>query len=145
LKSLSIDELCQTRIELWNNLNDPPPLDKTRGERFLEYLKDSKIDDNGNLSFILKSKQRICEGAFLRLLGILPNSANPSDAAPMWSRLKADFKNGSTLSSLTKEKLKLDNNETFSVLKGEAKAYILAIAADYSDAFATVTSFGTCI
>ena len=143
LEPIPVSELFRIRKELWNDIDAPAPLDKERGKRLLDYLTGSKTDANGNLTFLLESSHLVCEGAFLRLLGTLPNSTNPSDTAPLWSRLKAEFKSGDPASLFTKEKMKLDQKDTFTQLKGEAKSYILAVCADYADSFVTVTSTGT--
>ena len=144
LEPIPLSELFAIRKGLWNEIDSPAPLDKERGQRFLKYMTAAKQDANGNLIFTLEqSGHMVCEGAFLRLLGSLPNSTNPSDAAPLWGRLKNDLKKGNSASSLSTEKLKLDRKETFTQLKGEAKSYILAVCADYADSFVTVTSTGT--
>ena len=135
---LLLSEIFSYRVELWNDIDEDPPTDRKRGERFLEFLKKATKDSNGNLVFKLNSGQSVCEGAFLRILGLLSASSNPSDAPTMWTRLKKE--NGEQ--GLSEEKIKLDNEETFSLLKGRAKAYILKICEEYSDSFATVTSTG---
>jgi hypothetical protein len=144
LEPIPLSELFAMRKDLWNELDSPAPLDKERGQRFLKYMTAAKQDANGNLVFTLENSGHVvCEGAFLRLLGSLPNSTNPSDAAPLWGRLKNDLKKGTVGSSLSAEKLKLDKKDTFTQLKGEAKSYILAVCADYADSFVTVSSTGT--
>ena len=145
LKGLTIDEIVDLRVELWNDIGCPAPADKERGARFLELLKKARMDEDGNLIFQLESKKNLCEGAILRILGLLTSSVNPSDAPTLWTRLKKEMKEGNSGELLSDAKLKLDASETFSWLKGQAKAYILEICQEYSDVFATVTSTGIVI
>jgi hypothetical protein len=132
-------EFFDLRLKLWNDVHDPAPLDKMRAQRLLEFVRKASHDASGNLIFTV-GDIKVCEGAFLRLIG-LTKSKNISEAPGQWQRLKKDFRTDGT-NALSDEKISLDVRESVSWRKDQAMAYINKIADEYSDTFAAVSAEG---
>jgi len=137
ITSIDLKTFHELRVHLWNEVDAPAPLDKVRAGRLLGYINKATTAANGSLIFNVGDKE-VCESAFLRLLG-LQKSKNISDAPGQWTRLKKECRQDGK-DALSDEKLQNDERESRRESRMQATAYILKIAQDYSDTFATMSA-----
>ena len=105
----------------------------------MEYIRNAKKDDDNNLTFVVDN-HNVCTSAFLRLLGAT-SSADMTKAPGQWTRLIKGFINKSSDDTLlSKDSIKLDSEQEFTMKRGHVKAYCNEVAQYFCDYLPTVSS-----
>jgi hypothetical protein len=136
---VSVKDVYDARINYFGAEDEKAFTDREWAKIILNYLKNSRKDDQGNLVFKVGAKE-VCTPAFLRILGVT-SDVEESKAPGQWLRLIKGYKDGLVESTLlTKKDLKLDKKSRQTKLIRRATTYILKVVDSFSDCLPAVPS-----
>jgi hypothetical protein len=138
-KPISGSAILDLRNKYFRIAGKDAPKDKERGQLIMEYIRNAKKDDDGNLSFIVDN-HKVCTPAFLRLLGVT-SSSDMTKAPGQWTRLIKGFLNkDSDKALLSAADIKIDSEDEFTLKRGHVKAFCNEVAEFFCDYLPTVAS-----
>ena len=154
-KNITFEMVISMRESYFGIDGDGAPNDIQRKANFLNLLRTKSYKtENGKLIFTIDERKvkivvfkysylKMCTAGFLRILGVI-NSAELSKAPGQIKRLMDGYLEGKSEEELlSKQNLKLDENQFFTALRGQAKAYILEVAEYFADAIPSLQSENT--
>jgi hypothetical protein len=138
-KPISGNAILELRKKYFRGPGKEAPKDKERALLIMDFIRNTKCDDGNNLTFVIDG-YNVCTPAFLRILGV-SSSTDMTKAPGQWTRLIKGFINKSGDDALlSKDAMKLDSEEEFTMKRGHVKAYCNEVAQYFCDYLPTVAS-----
>jgi hypothetical protein len=140
IQKSTFEDMRQMVNDFWGNHDDCAPSSKTRQLLILNILRSAYRPDEDDFHFYagnkMKNNRRVCEAAYLILLG-LSNNPNASAAPRQWINLRKYVKSGAEAAGISyaskKPKGQLMKSESKKQKTNSAKAFILMFGRDFGD------------